>query len=104
MLNCSQISVNVQTITSNYYAQPVNTVPINSSTHKVDTSQFSFCPGQADDLMLVNAIYQSPTIIGLLLPIAPIAYPGPNGGMVRITSSSVAFINEPFTATDLAGC
>lgn len=104
LLPCSSISVNIQPIpaTSDFYSSVSATVPRNSSG-KLDTSGYKFCPGQPNQLMLVQALYTSPSLIGLVIPAMATASAA---GFVHVTLSSAAFINENFPVISAAptGC
>lgn len=102
LLPCSSVSVSVVPITSDYYTAVPDTLPTDSAG-QLNTAGFTYCPGQPNQLMLVQAIYTSPSLIAALVPgmATPVA-----GGFARVTSSSMAFINEnfPVTAAAPAGC
>ena len=104
LLPCSSVSVNILPIPTNgdYYTSVSATVPKNKSG-QLDTSGYVFCPGQPNQLMLVQAIYTSPSLIGLVVPAMATATAG---GLVHVTLSSAAFINEnfPVTSAPPAGC
>lgn len=103
LLPCSSVTVYIQPIASNddYYAVSM-TLP-KDQFGKLDTSHPTFCPGQPNQLMLVQAIYTSPSLIGLVIPAMATATAG---GLVHVTLSSTAFINEnfPVTLAPPAGC
>jgi Flp pilus assembly protein TadG len=94
LLNCAQISVNLQPVTTDYYtviSDGGSAVPVTAG--KLNTSAFGINPGAANQLMFVQAIYTSPSIVGLLLPSMSVS----NGTTrVRATVSTMGFINEPF--------
>ncbi len=96
-LNCSQISINVYPLTTaDYYANGragAGSVPLLNG--KLSTSSWSFAAGSATTLMFLQAIYTSASVVGQLVP--GMATNSSNG-WVRVTTSAIGFINEPFTA------
>jgi Flp pilus assembly protein TadG len=102
LLPCSSITVNVMPIKTDYFTMAPATFPTNASG-KLDTSGFTYCPGMPNQLMLVQAVYTSPSLIVTVLPTMAMATAG---GLARATLSSTAFINEnfPVTAAPPAGC
>lgn len=103
LLSCSSLSVNVIPIATDYYTNGSTTVPVNAATGKLDTSGYQYCPGKPNQLMLVQALYTSPSIVGLFFP-AMTTMSG--SSYVRATISTTAFINEnfPLTSAAPAGC
>ena len=101
LIPCSQVFVNVQVITSDFYASGSEAVPVANG--KLSPGGWGFCPGKPDQLMLVQALYAGPTLLGLLFPSLTTAY---GGGYVHVTISSAAFMNENFAApaSAPAGC
>ena len=104
LLPCSYVSVNIQPLASgsDYYATVSVTLP-KDKNGKLDTSGYVYCPGQPNQLMLVQAIYTSPSLIGLVVPAMATATAS---GLAHVTMSSSAFINEnfPVTSAPPAGC
>jgi Flp pilus assembly protein TadG len=102
LLPCSSVTVNVFPVVADYYSSVAVLLP-TSPAGELDTSGFTFCPGKPNQLMLVEAIYTSPSLVSALVPGMATATAG---GLVRITLSSTAFINEnfPVTAPSPAGC
>ena len=102
LLPCSSVTVNVLPVTSDYYTVVAATLFKNQSG-QLDTSSFTYCPGKPDQLMLVQAIYTSPSLVSAVVPSMATAVPG---GFVHVTLSSTAFINEnfPITSVSPAGC
>ncbi len=104
LLPCSSVTVNVQSIPNDgdYYASVSATLP-KDKNGKLDTSGYKYCPGQPNQLMLVQAVYTSPSLIGLVVPAMATATVD---GLVHATMSSAAFINEnfPVTFAPPAGC
>ena len=104
LLPCSAIAVNIQSLASgsDYYATVSVTLP-KDKNGKLDTSGYQYCPGQPNQLMLVQAIYTSPSLIGLVVPSMATATAS---GLAHVTMSSSAFINEnfPVTSAPPAGC
>ena len=102
LLPCSSVTVNVFPIASDYYASVAVMLPTNKAGN-LDTSGFTYCPGKPNQLMLVEAIYTSPSLVSAVIPSMATATAG---GLVRVTLASTAFINEnfPVTAPAPAGC
>ncbi len=89
LLSCSSVTINVIPITNDYYAA----IP----------ATYTYCPGGPDQLMLLQAIYTSPSLIAAIVPSMATATAD---GFVHVTMSSAAFMNEKFTVTSapLDGC
>ncbi len=102
LLPCSSITVNVLPVTSDYYTAVPATFPKNKAG-QLDTSGFTYCPGKPKQLMLMQAIYTSPSLVSAFVPAMATAVAG---GFVQVTLSSTAFINENFPVTSAlpAGC
>ncbi len=104
LLPCSSVSLNILPIpaTGDYYAY-VSATEHKNKSGQFDTSDYVFCPGHPNQLMLVQATYTSPSLIGLVVPAMATATAG---GLVHVTLSSAAFINEnfPVTSAPPAGC
>ena len=102
LLSCSAVSVNVQAVASDYYAQTYTPIPLNKSG-QLNTSGFSFCSGQPNQLMFAQAVYTGPSVVAGFIP--GMGTPT-TGGTAHITVSTTAFINEnfPVTASPQAGC
>jgi Flp pilus assembly protein TadG len=102
LLPCTSVTVNVMPIVSDYYTNVAATLPTNAAGN-LNTSAFTYCPGGPNQLMLVQAIYTSPSLVSAFIPSMATATAG---GLVRVTLSSTAFINEnfPVTAPAPAGC
>jgi Flp pilus assembly protein TadG len=102
LLPCSSITVNVLPVTSDYYSSVSATLPTNAAGN-LDMSGFTYCPGKPNQLMLVQAIYTSPSLVSAVIPSMATSTAA---GLVRVTFSSTAFINEnfPVTAAAPAGC
>ncbi len=101
LVPCSAVSVQVQAVTSDYYAQSYTAVPLKSG--KLNTSGYTFCPGQPKQLMFAQAIYAGPSLAAGLIP--GLGTPTASG-TAHITVSTTAFINEDFPVTSAppAGC
>jgi Flp pilus assembly protein TadG len=102
LIPCDAIAVNVQVIPTDYFSAGAETIPLNSKG-QLSTSGFTFCPGQPKQLMLLQAVYSSPSLLAELVPGMATATAD---GFVHVTMSSTAFINEnfPMTAAIPAGC
>jgi Flp pilus assembly protein TadG len=96
-LNCSQISITVYPLsTADYYLNAqagAGGVPLSNG--KLNTASWAFSSGTASTLMFLQAIYVSASAVGLLVPSMSTST---SGGSVRVTTSSIGFINEAFTA------
>jgi len=93
-LSCNSISVNISQVTD-FYAAGNIAVPKNAQG-QLSTTNFVYCPGSANELMLAEAVYTSPSIVSLFVPAMAIS----NGSsFVRVTLSATAFVNENFTTT-----
>jgi Flp pilus assembly protein TadG len=98
LLPCAAISINVTPVTTDFY----KALPINAAGQP-DIFGFIYCPGRPNQLMLVQAVYTSPSLVAVVLPnIAGTVA----SGFVKVTLASTAFINEnfPVTAAPPAGC
>jgi Flp pilus assembly protein TadG len=106
-LNCGQLTLNVFPVpntvagsggsgTGDFYSNAqagAGSLPINDGT--LSTSTWNLAAGAPNQLMFMQAIYTSVSVVGLLLPqMSAIS----GSGRVHVTSSSIGFINEPFTA------
>lgn len=102
LLPCSSIAMNILPVTTDYHTAVSGTMPINSSG-QLDTTSYRYCPGRPNELMLVQAIYTSPSLIAAIIPAMATASAD---GFVHVTLSSTAFINENFPTTSAApaGC
>lgn len=102
LLPCSSVMVNIQPITDDFYkAAPL--VLKKDTSGQIKKSDYAYCPGQPRQLMLVQAIYTSPSLIAAFVP--AMATDTANG-FVHVTLSSSAFINEnfPVTSAPPSGC
>ncbi len=101
LLPCTSVAVNIRPIVKDYYTDVA--VDYRDKSGKLDTSGYSYCPGKPNQLMLVQAIYTSPSLIALVVPAMATASAG---GFVHVTLSSAAFINEnfPVTSASPSGC
>jgi len=97
-LNCNQISLNVYPVsTADYYLNAQaggGTIPLSNGT--LNTSSWSFSTSGAATPMFMQAIYTSvPVVAGFIPGFAVKSAAGP----VHVTSSTIGFINEPFTSS-----
>lgn len=102
LLPCSSVMVNIQPITDDFYeASPI--VLKKDASGQIKESDYAYCPGQPRQLMLVQAIYTSPSLIAAFVPAMAT---GTADGFVHVTLSSSAFINEnfPVTSASPSGC
>jgi len=110
LLNCSQVYIQLQpvpvnssctatnnsTAFGNYFC--ANIPPFTLASGAVATNGVT-C-GQSDQLMLLQAIYLSPSVVGSLpLMINPNASPSysitTSNGLTHVTISQIGFVNEP---------
>lgn len=101
LIPCSSVSVNVLPIVKDYYTD--SSADFRDTSGKLDTSKYRYCPGKPNELMLVQAIYTSPSLVAGIIPAMATASAN---GFVHVTLSSTAFINEnfPLTSAAPAGC
>ncbi len=64
LFNCTNILIDVRT--SNSFATANLSTPVDPTTHLVDTSGFTFQPGQACSIVIVRVIYEWPTFVRYL--------------------------------------
>lgn len=97
-LNCSQITLNIYPLAaSDYYVNAqsgAGSVPVSAGS--LNTSSWSFSSSTAATPMFMQAIYPSVSVVGMLLPSMSVVS---GSSRVHVTTSSVGFINEPFTST-----
>ncbi len=98
LLNCNGITIGVQPVTTDFYTQ---SVAVPTAGGVLNTSGYSYCPGAPGELMLVQAVYASPTVVGMLVPGMSVLS---GSSRVRVTTSSMGFVNESFTGPDTVGC
>ena len=91
LFTCTNIKVDVRT--ANSFAAGDFSTPVNSSK-VLDTSGFTYSPGQQCDVVIVRVAYEWPTFVrGLGLDLATLA----NGK--HLLMSTMAFRNEPYSGT-----
>jgi len=89
LFNCTNIFIDVRTSSS--FATVNLSAPVNSTTHVVDTSGFTYQPGQACSIVIVRVVYEWPTFVRHLgLDMATLA----DGN--HLLMSTTAFRNEPY--------
>ena len=97
-LNCNQLTLNIYPLTTaDYYVNAksgAGAVPVSAG--QLSTSGWSFSPSSAGTLMFMQAIYPSVSFVGMLLPAMSVAS---GSSRVHVTTSSIGFINEPFTTS-----
>jgi len=98
LLNCNAITIGVQPVTTDFYTQQLTT-PTTGGV--LNTSGYAYCAGTPGQLMLVQAVYVSPTVVGMLVPGMSVLS---GSSRVRVTTSSMGFVNESFTGPDTVGC
>jgi Flp pilus assembly protein TadG len=107
-LACSDITVNVAPVTTTAdttatYYSPATTATLPTTSGHLNTANFTYCPGLPNELMLATAVYTSPSIVALFVPSLASNL---GAGLVRVTISASAFVNENFTqsAETPSGC
>jgi len=105
LLTCNSLYVKVQKIsptsTQDFYNFTTGVLPITAGA--LDLSSYgsaNFCNAGPSELLVVSAIYVSPTIVGGLLPnVLSWSF---GGSMVHATLSTVGTVSEGYTATTLS--
>lgn len=104
LINCNNVTVNIVPIPSGDNFQNYGSLGLpKNAKGQLDTSGFQFQLGSANSLMLVEAVYTSPSIVAGFVPGMAV----PTGSQfVHATTSSAAFINEnfPSSATPSTTC
>jgi Flp pilus assembly protein TadG len=91
LFSCQNISLDVRSATS--FSTADLTMPVNATTHLLDTSGFGYNTTQPCDIVVVRVVYQWPTFVrGLGLDLSSAASPNHN----HILMSTAAFRNEPY--------
>jgi Flp pilus assembly protein TadG len=88
---CTNIAVDVRPATS--FGTADFSMPVNNTTHMLDTSSFGYNATQPCDIVVVRVIYEWPTFVrGLGLDMASAA----SSTHKHILMSTAAFRNEPY--------
>jgi Flp pilus assembly protein TadG len=97
LLQCSLLTIGVETIASgyNFYTNPS---PLTYGS--ASSSGGAICTGVGGQMMLLTAWYAGPSFVGSLVPSFSTRI---NGSLVHLTSSSVGFVNEWFSGGQTAG-
>jgi Flp pilus assembly protein TadG len=91
LFNCANIAIDVET--ANSFSTANLAMPVNATTHLLDTSSFSYNTTQPCDIVVVRVIYEWPTFVrGLGLDLASAA----SASHKHILMSTAAFRNEPY--------
>jgi Flp pilus assembly protein TadG len=91
LFTCANIAIDVETATS--FGTANLAMPLNATTHLLDTSNFSYNATQPCDIVVVRVIYEWPTFVrGLGLDLASAA----SASHKHILMSTAAFRNEPY--------
>jgi hypothetical protein len=97
-LNCRQIKLRVFPVTAaDYYLNAVSgagAIPLSNGI--LSTSGWSFTPGSAATPMFLQAIYTSVPVVAGFIPGFAVRSAT---GLVHVTSSTIGFINEPFSTS-----
>lgn len=107
VLSCSNLVFSVQTVPSSFYGLTTSYKASNGRVQYVvtrpslDQSLNKFCPGDKNQLVVLELLYAMPVVTGLWLT-SPVSY---RGGSVRVIGASQVFRNESFLAANTAaGC
>ena len=91
LFTCANIAIDVEAATS--FGSANLSMPLNATTHLLDTSTFSYNATQPCDIVVVRVIYEWPTFVrGLGLDLASAA----SATHSHILMSTAAFRNEPY--------
>jgi Flp pilus assembly protein TadG len=91
LFTCQNIQVDVQSASS--FASVDLSMPLNSTTHMLDTSNFAYNTTQACEIVVVRVVYEWPTFVrGLGLDLASAA----SATHKHILMSTAVFRNEPY--------
>lgn len=91
LFTCANIAIDVETASS--FGTANLAMPLNATTHMLDTSNFSYNTTQPCDIVVVRVIYEWPTFVrGLGLDMASAA----SASHKHILMSTAAFRNEPY--------
>src|SRR5882672_5686814 len=94
LFTCANIAVDVETATS--FGGANLSMPLNATTHLLDTSTFSYNATAPCDIVVVRVIYEWPTFVrGLGLDMASAA----SASHKHILMSTAAFRNEPYSGS-----
>ena len=89
---CANIAVDVRPAAS--FGAADLTMPLNATTHMLDTSGFGYNTTQPCDIVVVRVIYEWPTFVrGLGLDLASAA----SSTHKHVLMSTAAFRNEPYS-------
>jgi Flp pilus assembly protein TadG len=94
IFTCANIEVDVRPAAS--FGAADLTMPLNATTHMLDTSGFGYTATQPCDIVVVRVIYEWPTFVrGLGLDMASAA----STSHKHILMSTAAFRNEPYSGS-----
>jgi Flp pilus assembly protein TadG len=94
LFTCANIAIDVET--ANSFGNANLSMPLNATTHLLDTSTFSYNATLPCDIVVVRVIYEWPTFVrGLGLDMASAA----SASHKHILMSTAAFRNEPYGGT-----
>jgi Flp pilus assembly protein TadG len=90
LLDCALLTVGIGKIPTgyNYFSNPTPLTQANA------TAGTGICTGQGGNMMILQAWYDGPTFVGLLVPSFTTTY---NNTIVHVTTSSAGFVNEYFS-------
>ncbi|HLL26723.1 MAG TPA: TadE/TadG family type IV pilus assembly protein [Xanthobacteraceae bacterium] len=91
LFTCQNIAVDVRAATS--FSSADLSMPLNATTHMLDTTNFAYNTTQPCDIVVVRVVYEWPTFVrGLGLDLASAA----SSTHKHILMSTAAFRNEPY--------
>ncbi|HWK86818.1 MAG TPA: TadE/TadG family type IV pilus assembly protein [Xanthobacteraceae bacterium] len=92
LFKCDDIKIDVRTVGS--FGGADLSPPVNPQTNLLDTSDFTYQPGDQCQIVVVRVVYEWPTFVrGFGLDLATLA----NGK--HLLMSTAAFRNEPYSGT-----
>ncbi|HVT54707.1 MAG TPA: TadE/TadG family type IV pilus assembly protein [Xanthobacteraceae bacterium] len=95
LFKCDGIKLDVRTVNS--FSSADLSAPVNAS-NQLDTSSFTYQPGQQCDIVVVRVVYEWPTFVNKFgLDMATLA----DGK--RLLMATTAFRNEPYSGTGFCG-
>ena len=98
LLDCGLLTVGVAPIPNgfDYYSLPVQ----DQLTQGEASSGGGICTGVGGQMMVLEAWYDGPTFVGLLVPSFTTTY---NGVLTHVTKASAGFVNEWFAGGQSSG-
>lgn len=102
LLPCSSVVVDIQPVATDFQQAVTMALQANGSG-QLGAPSYTYCPGKPRQLMLLQAIYTSPSLVAAFVPAMATTTAD---GFVHVTLSSAAFTNEnfPVTSAPPVGC